>query len=141
MYSIKTYAPNSCKADKGQRHCFYILNKGNNSGRPNWKPHANSFAITAESQEEAKSLYWVAYTLWQSRELNPYIIGSVIPFIRMKEYKKQFAKALTTIEGMEKIAPALTKVQAGIDNAKAQINTYEQVKILLARKALGLLKK
>lgn len=137
MYSIKTYAPARADRHGGQRR-FYILSKGNYAGRPSKTPYANSFEVTAETKEDAEALYWVAYALWQSSELKPFIIGSVIPFIRLYEYRKLFEKAAKHIEEAQKIAPTMGQLEQVIENAYKQIKNSEDLKALLSRKVLKL---
>jgi hypothetical protein len=69
---------------------FFILNKGNNSGKPLKEPCPNCFVITVKTEEEAENLYWIALSLWKSKLWHQYLVGSVIPFIRLKEFKNTF---------------------------------------------------
>ena len=64
---------------------FYILNKGNNAGKPLHHPCPNCFTCLASSQEEMELYYWLCFGLWQARAFRPYPIGSVIPFIRLDD--------------------------------------------------------
>ena len=64
---------------------FYILNKGNNAGKPLNHPCPNCFTCLASSQEEKELYYWLCFGLWQARAFRPYLIGSVIPFIRLDD--------------------------------------------------------
>jgi hypothetical protein len=64
---------------------FYILNKGNNAGKPLAHPCPNCFTCLASSQEEKELYYWLCFGLWQGQAFRPYLIGSVIPFIRLND--------------------------------------------------------
>ena len=64
---------------------FYILNKGYNSGKPLEHPCPNCFTCLASSQDEKELYYWLCFGLWQARAFRPYLIGSVIPFIRLND--------------------------------------------------------
>ena len=35
-------------------------------------------------------MYWLAYSLWKSNFWHPFLIGSVIPFLRITDFKKDF---------------------------------------------------
>jgi hypothetical protein len=66
-------------------HEFYILNKGYNAGKPLHHPCPNCFTCQASSLEEKELYYWLCFGLWQGRAFRPYLIGSVIPFIRLND--------------------------------------------------------
>ena len=64
---------------------FYILNKGYNAGKPLHHPCPNCFTCQASSLEEKELYYWLCFGLWQGQAFRPYLIGSVIPFIRLND--------------------------------------------------------
>ncbi len=72
----------------GQPH-FFILNKGNNSGKPLKEPCPNCYVLTVKTDAEAENLYWIALSLWKSKLWHQYLVGSVIPFIRLNDFQKQ----------------------------------------------------
>lgn len=69
---------------------FYILCKGKNSGKPLLQPCANCWVLQFSSKQDRENYYWMAYTLWQSRFWHYFLVGSVIPFLRLFEFKKEF---------------------------------------------------
>jgi hypothetical protein len=69
---------------------IFILNKGMNSGKPQKEPFTNSFVIMFPNEKDAETVYWLAYSLWQSNFWHPFLIGSVIPFLRIADFKKDF---------------------------------------------------
>jgi hypothetical protein len=69
---------------------IFILNKGMNSGKPQKEPFSNSFVIMFPDEKDAETVYWLAYSLWMSNFWYPYLIGSVIPFLRITDFKKDF---------------------------------------------------
>jgi hypothetical protein len=69
---------------------IFILNKGMNSGKPQKEPFTNSFVIMFPDEKDAETVYWLAYSLWQSNFWHPFLIGSVIPFLRIQDFKKDF---------------------------------------------------
>lgn len=73
---------------------FFILNKGNNSGKPLKESCPNCFVVTVKTTEEAENLYWIAHTLWQANYWKPPLIGSVILFIRINIFKNLFRDAV-----------------------------------------------
>ena len=69
---------------------LYILNTGMNSGKPQKEPFTNSFVIMLPNEEDTETVYWLAYSLWKSKFWHQFLIGSVIPFLRIKDFKKDF---------------------------------------------------
>ena len=94
---------------------FFILNKGNNSGRPLSAPCANCFIIQFQNEIEKEHIYWLIYCLWQSKAFYPFLRGSVIPFIVLRDIKSclleginkmdenpvQFEKAVAALHSLE----------------------------------------
>ena len=68
---------------------IYILNKGLNSGKPQKEPFTNSFVIIFQNEEDAEAVYWLAYSLWKVKFWHQYLCGSVIPFLRINDLKKE----------------------------------------------------
>ena len=69
---------------------LFVLNKGMNSGKPQKEQFANSFVIIFEKEEDCESIFFVAYSLWQTKFWHQFLIGSVIPFLRLPDFKKEF---------------------------------------------------
>ncbi|WP_016989879.1 DUF6943 family protein [Flavobacterium sp. ACAM 123] len=90
-FIIKTHQKNI--SYKGNQ--IFILNKGRNSGRPQKEPFTNSFVIQFSSKEDAEMIYWLAYSLWQMKFWHQHLIGSVIPFIRIKCFQSEFDQKVT----------------------------------------------
>jgi len=81
--------------------CFYILNKGDNSGKPLLKPCPNCFIVICQSHEEVNFFWTICYGLYESRIFRQDLIGSCIQFIRITCFKKRFFKAIHTVSGRE----------------------------------------
>ena len=69
---------------------LFVLNKGMNSGKPQKEQFTNSFVVIFEKEEDCESLFFVAYSLWQTKFWHPFLVGSVIPFLRLPDFKKEF---------------------------------------------------
>jgi hypothetical protein len=69
---------------------LFILNKGMNSGKPQNTPFTNSFVVIFENEKDCESLFFIAYSLWQTKFWHSFLIGSVIPFLRLPDFKKEF---------------------------------------------------
>ena len=76
---------------------FFILNKGLNSGKPLKTPCPNCFVCIVHNQHHLEQLFWLAFALWKSTLLKKELKGSVIPFIRINDYKKAYIGIVTPI--------------------------------------------
>jgi hypothetical protein len=85
-FIIKTHQKNNVY--KGNQ--IFILNKGMNSGKPQKEPFTNSFVILFQNEEDADTVYWLAYSLWKAKFWHQSLVGSVIPFLRIDDFKKDF---------------------------------------------------
>lgn len=85
-FIIKTHKKDTLYA---KSHIF-ILNKGMNSGKPLKEACANCFVLIFENPEDAENFYFIAYSMWQAKFWHIHLCGSVIPFIRLNEFKKEF---------------------------------------------------
>jgi len=90
---------------------FYILCKGLNSGKPLDKPCPNSY---------------VSFGLWKAKHFHQLLTGSVIPFIRIDEFKKEVA---TQAEHVSKQRTAYAKT---IDKIKLLEQKEKQLQQYLA---------
>ena len=85
-FIIKTHQKNAVyRANK-----IFILNKGMNSGKPQKEPFTNSFVILFQEEQDAETVYWLAYSLWKSKFWHQSLVGSVIPFLRLFDFKNEF---------------------------------------------------
>jgi len=85
-FIIKTHRPGTTYS---KPHLF-ILNKGLNSGKPQKEPFTNSFVILFQHEEDCENFYFIAFSLWQTKFWHQFLIGSVIPFLRLPDFKNQF---------------------------------------------------
>jgi hypothetical protein len=94
---------------------FFILNRGNNSGKPLKKPCPNCFVLLCNSEKEKESLYWVVYALHQGHHFYGSLVGSVIPFIRKKDLQDIITaahiKTLSKSAELEKTVTSLLQLE------------------------------
>ena len=93
-FSVKTL---TARHETGKPH-FYVLNKGLNSGKPLHLPCPNCFIIQSENEEFKEVLYWISFALWRTKAFHPFLIGSVIPFIRIGDYKQLITEKLEVVK-------------------------------------------
>ena len=67
---------------------IFILCKGLNSGKPLDQPCPNSFVMQCHNQAEKDFYYALAFGIWKAKHLQQYIKGSVIPYIRIGDFKE-----------------------------------------------------
>ena len=108
---------------------FFILNKGNNSGKPLSVPCPNCFVIQFKSEEEKEQIYWLLYSLWQSKAFYPLLRGSVIPFVVLRDVKSCLQDGLN--KANEKPAQFEKAVEA-LRSLEAMEKQYKQNLLLIA---------
>ena len=92
-FIIKTHT----KDTQYNKPCLFLLNKGLNSGKPQKEPFTNSFVIIFENQEDVDNIFFISYSLWKTKFWHQFLIGSVIPFLRLKEFKKEFNQKVNAL--------------------------------------------
>jgi hypothetical protein len=91
---------------------LFILNKGMNSGKPQKEPFTNSFVIIFQQEEDCDNFYFIAFSLWQTKFWHQYLTGSVIPFLRLPDFKKEFnPRAKTMMEEHEQHQKNITALK------------------------------
>ena len=83
---IKTHQP---RAHYAKPH-FFVLSKGLNSGKPSNESFTNSFVLVFQTEAQKEDIFWIAMSLWKSKFWLPFLRGSVIPFLSLYEFKKEF---------------------------------------------------
>ena len=111
-----------------QASYFFILNKGNKSGKPLLTPCPNCFVCHCDNDQDKEELYWLLFGMWQGKAIHPHLIGSVIPFIRLKE----LTNLINT--GIEKLLLNPDKVKRNISKIvqmeKHQVNIQKQLDLI-----------
>lgn len=119
---------------------FFILSKGNNAGRPMDRPCPNCFAVITKCPNEKQLLYWLCFGLWQCGYFQPYLTGSVIPFIRLPELKSLIRDIRSKVESRkneyEKAVDTLNKLLRYQHHLSAQLQMINQAKKSLMWKLL-----
>ncbi len=119
---------------------FFILNKGNNSGKPLFAPCPNCFVIRFQCEEEKEQIYWLSYSLWQSKAFYPLLRGSVIPFVVLRDVKSCLLDGLNKVDEnpaqFEKAVAALRSLEAIEKQYKQNLLLISQTKRILFYKYL-----
>ena len=114
---------------------FFILNKGNNSGKPLLAPCPNCFVIQFQNEIEKEQVYWLMYSLWQSKAFYPFLRGSVIPFVVLRDVKSCLSAALNKVDEnpaqFKKAVAALQSLEAMEKQNKQNLLLISQAKRML----------
>jgi hypothetical protein len=129
MFQIKAYKADRKKTD----YEFYVLCKGENSGRPSATPNTNSFVVIAENKEDRDHLYWLTYAIWKSNGFYSCLKGSVIPFITINDFKLRLRQQLSLVPADN--VTRVIKVLNELDQLEANLCSQLQ-NILKLKKAL-----
>ena len=124
-FILKSY---SQKSEIKKPH-FFILNKGNNSGKPLLTPCPNCFVIQFETESEKEQVYWLSYSLWQSKAFYQYLRGSVIPFVVLRDVKSCL---LDGLDKAEKNPAQFEKAVEALRSLEAMEKQYKQNLLLIA---------
>ena len=121
---IITYSPKNQKSDFE----FYALCKGLNSGKPLDVPCPNCFVISCRNAEELDVYRSLLFGLWKAKAFHQFLIGSVIPFIRIGDFKNFVFEQIEHLQGKElEFKKDVGKVKALEQKEKAM---YEQLLLI-----------
>ena len=135
-FILKSY---SQKSEIKNPH-FFILNKGNNSGKPLVSPCPNCFVIQFQNEIEKEQVYWLMYSLWQSNTFYPFLRGSVIPFVVLRDVKSCLLDALNKVDKnpaqFEKTVAALRGLEVMENRFRQNLKLIQYAKRMLFYKYL-----
>ena len=114
---------------------FFILNKGNNSGKPLISPCPNCFSIQFNRNQDKEQVFWLLFCLWQSNAFYPFLRGSVIPFVVLRDMKScinenlnkavskpgQFQKMVESFQAINNVEIQLKQNLKAIEKAKRML--------------------
>lgn len=118
---IYTYSPKIQKSDFE----FYALSKGLNSGKPLDTPCPNCFVIPCRNAEEKEHYRSLLFGLWKSKAFHPFLVGSVIPFIRIGDFRNVVFEQIEHLENKEKAYREDVRKFQALEQKERQM--YEQL--------------
>jgi len=94
---------------------LFALSRGLNSGKPLTSPCPNCFVISCKNQSEYDFYSTLLFGLWKARFFYPFHVGSVIPYVRISDFKSalksqveiqsanqaEFTKTVKTVKSIE----------------------------------------
>ncbi len=96
---ILTYNPKNQKSEFE----FYALSKGLNSGKPLDSPCPNCFVISCRSAQELDIYRSLLFGLWKTKAFHQLLVGSVIAFIRINDFKNFIFEQINYLKGKEQV--------------------------------------
>lgn len=121
---IYTYSP------KNQKSAFdlYALSKGLNSGKPLENPCPNCFVISCRNAEELDQYRTLLFGLWKAKFFHQFLVGSVVPFIRINDFKNLVFEQMAHLQEKQKAYQKdVQKFKALEQNERAM---YEQLLLI-----------
>lgn len=116
----------------GQRYQqphFFILNKGNNAGKPLHEYCANCFVFLADDEEDRHFHYFIFLGLWELKYFRPHLIGSVVEFIRIGDLTDLVEETVNAVNTGERQFSNVQDTLFQIELAKSKLQ--HQVKTLM----------
>lgn len=133
QFKVKTFNPKNPIPD----HSIFILSKGLNSGKVVYNPTTNCFVLSFSSQTNRQSAKSILESMSNTKTFQEYLVGSVIPFLRINDFRKALKEQLNTTKlTNEKTRKAIQSL-----NKLAELQkTYGQNLLLIkdAQKTLSL---
>ena len=108
------------------RFPVYVLSRGYNAGRPGYKPWVNSFEILCKDEEEQERIFHLVNALYLAKGFEYYITGSVIPMLRLADFKKLILQNLELINN-----PLLVEQLKSLLKMQALQQKYEKMLIIM----------
>ena len=126
--------------NKYEKPYFFILSKGNNSGKPQPEYWSNCFVFVADTEEERWHYFWLFYGLWEGGYFRRFLTGSVIPFIRLSDLltiiQEADNKVSKNMEEYKSYVDYINQLNVHSENLKKQIDLIKQTKKALMYKVL-----
>jgi hypothetical protein len=124
----KTFSTNHTRT----KYEFYIQSRGNHSGRPLHSPIPNCFVISLKSEAEKEQYFNLVQALFESGQFKQYIFGSVIPLIRIGDFKKVITLGVEIMKtkpiAFEKTHKTVSALDLLIENAQEKIELMKRLK-------------
>lgn len=120
---------------------FFILNKGQNSGKPFRHYVCNSFVFLADSEEEKEFYYCLLLGLWELRFFRPYLQGSVIDYVRLGDVVDILEETVNSVNSGNRssfadVQNTLSQIELLQSNLQKQLSDLMQLRKMIFQKHL-----
>lgn len=137
MFLCSTY--NKDKSYTSYR--FYVLSRGDNSGKPMKEPCPNCYVLEFGNEDLKNTFFWLCYGIWKSRGFNHLFRGSVISFMTIKDFKtllkKHYSLASKKPDILIKTIKAFKEIEKREETIKKEILLLKDAKMLIYRKLIN----
>jgi hypothetical protein len=120
---------------------FFILNKGNNSGKPYPQHWSNCFVFLADDDQDKEFFYLLFLGLWELKFFKKHLIGSVIEYIRLGDLVDVVEETVNSVNAGERtfvdVAPALAQIESHTAQLQKQLSYLLQLRRSLFYKYLN----
>lgn len=117
---------------------FFILSKGENSGKPGLQPWVNSFAVHCHSQQQFEFYFWLTYGLYKANHFKPMQKGTAVQYVNIKDVYVVLGQAAPAIEEhwhkYKKILEALELLEKSKTTLGQQLVSTQNMQEYLIRK-------
>lgn len=96
----------------------------------------NCFTCTCDTTEEKEFYYWLCFGLWKAKHFERFLLGSVIPYLRLAEFKKelQYQAQLMDLPAWMATIQKLAAIEQHEALLREQLQLYAKIKVALIRK-------
>ena len=114
---------------------IFILSKGLNAGKPLANPCSNCFAIEFRVAEDAFRFRSLCQILLQSQIFYPYLKGSVIPFLSIRDFRSIVSRYTGLVDklpaGFTHLVEALTTIEEQEQKSRSMLSLLSQYRMAL----------
>lgn len=119
---------------------FFILSKGYNAGKPLPEYCANCFVFLADDETDRDFHFHLFLGLWELKYFKPYLVGSIIEYIRIGDLVDIAEETINAINAGERtfmdVAPMLRQIEVHKAKLQQQINYLMQLRQALFKSVL-----
>ena len=116
-------------------NALFILSKGLNAGKPLAKPCPNCFAVEFRVAEDAIRFRSLCQILLQSQIFYPYLKGSVIPFLSIRDFRSIVSRYAELVDNLSAEFSHLVEVLSAIGEQeqrnRSMLNLLSQYRMAL----------
>lgn len=136
---IKTYTGASAEPQENET-VFFVQSHGMNTGRPLKNAICNCWEVRTNRSYD----FEILAIIFESKILENFITGSVIPFIPLRDYKNIITpilqNAVNETETINKKYFAIRQIEEAITNKNLLIKKLQELKIAISRETYKILK-
>lgn len=106
---------------------FFIINKGNNCGRPSMAACANCFVVILRDEQERHFYFSLCSALWEAGRFEPLMCGTVVSFIRVDDLRALFSQAVQAVQAHRSKFSEAVNLMNQLNEQCAQLQNHLQL--------------